>query len=391
MSTQSLFPHRFTSPRDAATPYASANTSSLDAPRCETTAQQDASSEVQTWAFDIVILGAGAGGTAVARHLSDPPISPTVALVEPSSYVYDQPEWMDVGTSAKEKEETRHRRDVPGGTIWIRGRAVQIDPDARRITMDTGDVVEYETLVVATGVEIRWDRLRGVQGELGTGGVCSVYGYDLAERTWEMIRSFSSGRAVFTATSSPYKGGTAPRQVLRQAVEVWRDRGVIDQVEVVFATAWSDAYAGGKEVDGRIEIPDARAFHLYTGYDLLEVRPDRAEAVFSIAKDASQSERVIPFDLLHIVPPMRPPAVVAHSPLAHSAGPLTGFLDVRPDALRHPQYKTVYGVGDVIGVQDVKTRAAAREHAQRVATAIREQVEHEGAETLAPVPGGSGA
>jgi len=389
MSTQSLHPHRFTSPRDAATPYATANASRPDASSHPALAQPDAAPEFQTWAFDVVILGAGAGGAAVARHLSDPPISSTVALVEPSSYVYDQPEWMNVGTSEKEKEETRHRRDVPGGTIWIRGRAVQIDPDAQRIAMDTGDVVEYQTLVVATGVEIRWDRIRGVQGGLGTGGVCSVYGYDLAERTWEMIRAFSSGRAVFTATSSPYKGGTAPRQVLRQAVEVWRERGVIDQIEVVFATAWSDAYAGENQIDERIEIPDARAFHLYTGYDLLEVRPDRAEAVFSIAKDASQSERVIPFDLLHVVPPMRPPAVIAHSPLAYAAGPLTGFLEVRPDTLRHPQYKTVYGVGDVIGVHDVKTRAAAREHAQRVAASIREQVEHEDASAGMSVPGKS--
>ncbi|PEN12923.1 hypothetical protein CRI94_13045 [Longibacter salinarum] len=322
----------------------------------------------RTWRFDVVILGGGEAGASVARALSVSSYTGRVALVEPSSYVYDQPGWIRVATSGERKEATRYHLKVPPGTTWIRRRAEGIDPDRGLVELDGNESISYEHLVVAAGIETRWDRIRGIGPNMDADGLCSVYGYEHAEHAWDVIRTFQGGRAIFTASSSPYKGGQAPYEVLRNAVDVWRNRGVLSSTELIFATAWAEAFSGVDDVD--LDISDAQDTHVYRGYDLVEVRPDLKEAVFTVEKGASQSQDVVRYSLLHIAPPMRPPAVVENSILAYSVGPMTGFMEVDPETLQHPKYPSVFGVGDVTGLRSLKTGRMARQQAKRVVQAI---------------------
>jgi sulfide:quinone oxidoreductase len=68
---------------------------------------------------------------------------------------------------------------------------------------------------------------------------------------------------------------------------------------------------------------------------------------------------------------MRPPALLEESELAHRDGPMRGYLEVDPASLRHRRFDTVFGVGDVIGVEGVKTGERARKQAAKVARALR--------------------
>jgi sulfide:quinone oxidoreductase len=62
------------------------------------------------------------------------------------------------------------------------------------------------------------------------------------------------------------------------------------------------------------------------------VRPGKKEAVFSVTREKIQEDQkvqekvqeVIPYDLLHVVPPMSAPTFVQMSPLAHMEGPDKG-------------------------------------------------------------------
>jgi len=322
----------------------------------------------QDWRFDVVILGAGAAGSAVAETLSQSSYTGKVAIVEPSTFVYDQPEWLRVATGSEKKERTRRHVRVPAGVTWIKSRAERIDPEHDRVHIERESSITYGHLILATGVEVRWNRIRGLDDVATTDRVCSVYGYEQAEHAWDVIHGFHGGRAIFTAPSSPYKGGKAPYTILKDATEVWRDQDVLSSTEVVFATAWNDAFHGGEEADPTIN--GAKSVRILSGYDLVEVRPDRQEAVFNVDKGNSQSQDVLRYALLHIAPPMRPPAVVEESVLAYPVGPMHGFLEVNAESLRHPRYRSVYGVGDVLGVQMVKTGERARRQAAQVVRAI---------------------
>ena len=320
----------------------------------------------------LVVLGGGEAGLAVLHALSDQSFASDIALIEPSSYHYNQRAWMEVGTQGTKKERTRSdlRPRIPPNVHWIQDRVARIAPDDRRLTVESNQDISYEYLVIALGTTVLWDRIRGLKDNLGASGICSVYGYEQSERTWEMIRDFPGGRAFFTAPSSPHKGGTAPLQILREAESLWRKTGVREHTDLFFTI-------GPTEPDGEPEYAKllnespSEDLHVFDGYELTEVRPDAQEAVFSVRKGQSSSQDVLRYDLIHVVPPMRPPALLEESGLAHPSGPMKGYLEVDPASLRHKRFPTVFGVGDAVGVEEVKTAQRARKQAKKVAHVLR--------------------
>jgi sulfide:quinone oxidoreductase len=335
----------------------------------ETPATAPSEEEARSLSAHIAILGGGEAGLTVLEALAETDLLSEVALVEPSTHHYDQPAWVRVGTEGVAKEDTRSSEvfQVPPGVTWIQERVDGIDPERRTVTTSSDTKIQYDYLVVALGTTVRWDRIRDLEESLGSYGICSVYGYEQAERTWEMIRAFEGGQALFTAPSTPHKGGGAPLAILRRAEALWRETGVRDRTELFYTTAASsEAFEENNELD-----TEEADIHVYTGYDLIDVRPEQREAVFRVTKGQSQSRDVLAYDLLHVVPPMRPPGVVEESELAYRDGPMRGYLEVDPETLRHPRFDTVFGVGDVLGLEGVKTGERARKQAAAVARTLR--------------------
>lgn len=334
---------------------------------------QESSSVPVSSSFRVVILGGGEAGLTALDALSHTSLTPHLALIEPSAYHYDQPAWMRVGTGGLKKERTRSREDlqVPTDVTWYQQQATRIDPDASTVTLADGTRIGYDYLLVALGTETHWDRIRHLEEHLGRHGICSAYGYEQAERTWEMLHSFEGGRALFTAPSTPFKGGDAPLQILRRAEAVWSETGVRDRTELYFTTAAHPDLAGAPYAELMKREAARDDIHVYTGYELVDVRPEKHEAVFGVTKGNSQSEAVLPYDLLHVVPPMRPPALLEESGLAHRDGPLKGYMEIAADTFRHKRFGTVFGIGDAIGVEGVKTGERARRQAQAVAEMLQ--------------------
>jgi sulfide:quinone oxidoreductase len=328
--------------------------------------------------YGVVVLGGGEAGLAVVHALQDTALAADLALIEPSTYHYKQRAWMEVGTMGADKEQTRSALSsrLPSSVTWRQQRATRIDPEHQHVLLDSDETLEYDYLVVALGTNVLWDRIRGLEDHLGTAGLCSVYGYDLSERTWEMIRDFDGGRAFFTAPSSPYKGGTAPLKILRRAQALWHETGAAENTELFFmaATPKEDVDPNYAEL---LDRSTQGPLHVYHGYELCEVRPEQREAVFSVTKGNTSSQDVLQYDLLHVVPPMRPPSLLEQSGLAHESGPMKGYLAVDAESLRHRQFPTVFGVGDALGLDAVKTAERAREQAEIVARALRRTTQEE--------------
>lgn len=324
----------------------------------------------------VVIIGGGTAGIAVAGELKEDLDRLDVALIEPSSHYYDQAEWVRVGTEGLAKERTRRPEAsaIPAGVTWICDRVTSIDPGNQIVTTANEGRIGYTYLVVAVGINPLWDRIRGLEESLGKNGLCSIYDYEQAERTWEMIRTFQGGRAIFSAPSSPFKGGGAPLHVLHRADAVWRETGVRAQTELFFITAASADFAGREYVEQVEQDAAEKDVTVYFGHELIEVRPATREAVFSVTEGEPQSRDVLSYDLLHVVPPMRPSKAIETSDLAYQRGPMRGYLDVDPDTFRHKRYKNVFGIGDAAGLRSVKTGAHAREQAVALTDILRQDL-----------------
>ena len=304
----------------------------------------------------ILVIGGGAAGITAAAQLRRARPDLEIAILEPSAEHWYQPGWTLVGGGVFSLDETRRaERDlIPSGVTWIQEAATAIDPDHNRVTTSGGQTLHYEVLIVATGLTLAWDRIKGLAETLGTGGVCSNYSKDYAPYTWEAIQAFKGGNAVFTCAPMPIKCPGAPQKIAYLADDVFKQKRL--NASVIYATATPGIFgvptyaAPLREVVKRKGI-DARYNHVLT-----EVRADKREAVFTVKENDSERQEVINYDLLHVTPPMAAPAVVSASPLANGAG----FVEVDQASLQHVRYPNVFSLGDVSGMPNSKTAAAVR-------------------------------
>jgi sulfide:quinone oxidoreductase len=304
----------------------------------------------------ILVVGGGAAGITAAAQLRRARPSLDIAILEPASEHWYQPGWTLVGGGVFSLDETRRaERDlIPSGVTWIQAAARGFDPDHNQVTTSDGQTLQYDVLIVATGLTLAWDRIKGLGEALGSGGVCSNYSKDVAPYTWEAIQAFKGGNAVFTCPPMPIKCPGAPQKIAYMADDVFKKKRLA--AKVIYATATPGifgipAYAAPLREVVRRKGVDARYNHVLT-----EVRADTREAVFAVKENDSERQEVIPYDLLHVTPPMAAPAVVSGSPLANGAG----FVEVDQYSLQHVRYPNVFSLGDVSGMPNSKTAAAVR-------------------------------
>src|ERR1700687_5164434 len=154
--------------------------------------------------YAIVIAGGGASGLTVAAELKRRHPGLDIAIVEPSEIHWYQPGWTLVGAGVFSRRQTERREEklIPKGVTWIRAAAASFHPEENVVRLSDGRQVRYDFLIACPGLKIDWDAIEGLTDTLGRNGVCSNYRPDTAEYTWQLIKSFRGGTALFSVTDA---------------------------------------------------------------------------------------------------------------------------------------------------------------------------------------------
>ncbi len=314
----------------------------------------------------VLIVGGGAAGITVAARLMRAGsggagrVEVRVQLLDPAQTHDYQPLWTLVGGGVMPREATRRRQAdlIPPGVEWLQDAAASFDPERNTVTTRGGQALGYDALVVCPGLQLDWHKVKGLEGNIGRAGICSNYAYDTVNSTWEAIRAFKGGDAVFTHPATPIKCGGAPQKIMYLADEAFRNAGVRDKARIHFYSGdpaiFKSPHYGATliKVIERKGIEPPRFKH-----SLKEVRVDAREAIFDDLD--KKTEVVQKFDLLHVTPPMSAPDVIKQSPLAGSSG----WVDVDKATCRHVKFANVYSLGDCSNLPTSKTGAAIRKQA----------------------------
>ncbi len=204
------------------------------------TAEAPVSSESksgQSRRFKVVIVGGGTAGISVAARLCNAMPEPDVAIVEPSETHYYQPLWTLVGGGVVNKEKSARAESglIPKGATWVRDSVTKLDPENDQVITAGGETIGYDFLVVACGIEINWDGVKGLAGAVGKNNICSNYDYDTVDYTWQTIKNFQGGTALFTMPPPPIKCAGAPQKIAYLADDAFRKQGVRDKSKIIYA------------------------------------------------------------------------------------------------------------------------------------------------------------
>ena len=312
----------------------------------------------------IVIVGGGSAGISVAARLFRALKQPDVAIIDPAENHYYQPLWTLVGGGVFKKEASRRAEKdyIPHGATWIKESVVELCPDQNKVVTDGGRTVEYDYLVVAAGIQIDWGKIKGLEGHLRQDGLCSNYAYEQCEGTWETIKNFTGGDAIFTQPSSPIKCAGAPQKIMYLADDHFRKAKVRDKSRVTFVSGAPSIFSVKEYAATLNEVIKRKGIETRYKHDLVEVRPQSHEAIFRSLEDGS--EVVMHYDMMHVTPFMSAPDFIKRSPLAQTAaGPTKGYVKVDKQTLRSPDFANVFAIGDSSALPTSKTGAAIRKQA----------------------------
>ena len=323
----------------------------------------------------VLIVGGGSAGCAVASSLLARDPSLKITIIEPSEHHYYQPAWTLVGGGVFDIEKTRvpTSQVIPQGVTWERGTVDVLLPDTNRVQLSDGREIGYEYLIVAPGLALRWDRIEGLSEALGRHGVTSNYRYDLAPYTWKLVRELKRGRVLFTQPGMPIKCAGAPQKAMYLSCDHWHREGLTDQIDVQFHNAGAVLFGVKEFVPPLMEYVERYRANLCFNSNLVAVDGPAGKATFEDKlADGTVTRRVVDFDMLHAVPPQAPHDFVSNSPLSDASG----WLAVDPQTLRHPTYENVFSLGDTCSAPNAKTVAAVRKQAPVVAENLLSVMHH---------------
>lgn len=319
--------------------------------------------------FEIVIVGAGAAGVAVAASLKSRKSDLEITIVDPADTHYYQPGWTMVGGGIFKPEKTVRNMDsiIPKGVKHIKAAVTAFEPDKNRIILEGNESLTYQRLIVCPGIKLDWDQIEGLSDTLGQNGVTSNYRYDLAPYTWKLVQELKQGRAIFTQPPMPIKCAGAPQKALYLSGDAWYRRDVLKNIDIQFNNAGGVLFGVQEYVPALMDYIKKYDATLNFFHNLVAVDGPAKKAWFDVVKPDTPVERIeMSFDMMHVCPPQTALDFIRESPLVDSAG----WVDVDQAILRHKEYDNIWSLGDVMNAPNAKTAAAARMQAPVVAENI---------------------
>ncbi|MBV8651587.1 MAG: NAD(P)/FAD-dependent oxidoreductase, partial [Alphaproteobacteria bacterium] len=234
----------------------------------------------------VVVIGGGFAGGTCARTLKrlDPGIE--VTLVEANKIFIACPFSNDViaGFRTLEEQQFGYDRLAQDGVALAFAAATGVDPQGRAVTLSDGTRLPYDRLVMAPGVDLKWD---GLPGYTEAAAATMPHAWKAGEQTLLLRRQLEAmkdgGVVVISAPANPYRCPPGPYE--RASLIAWYLKAkkpkskimILDAKDAfskqkLFQNAWAQLYPGRLEwvslSDGvKVTAVDAAAMTVTTDFE----------------------------------------------------------------------------------------------------------------------------
>jgi sulfide:quinone oxidoreductase len=321
----------------------------------------------------IIIVGGGNAGISVAAQLLRKNSKLDIAIIDPSEKHYYQPAWTLVGSGIFDIQKTeRNEADVmPKKATWIKESVQSFNPEGFAITTNNATYT-YDYLIVCPGIQLNWNAIKGLPETLGKNGVCSNYSFQSAPYTFECIKNFKGGKAIFHNPHTPVKCGGAPHKIMYMAADYFRKHGILDKSNIQYWSGAAKLFAVPQYEKTLLEVCKRGNIKLNFMERLDEIDGPKKRAKFvGIGENNKDVETWVEFDMIHVTPPQSAPDFIKNSHLANAGG----WVDVDKNTLQHVKYANIFSLGDASGLPTSKTGAAIRKQAPVVVANVLSLIE----------------
>ena len=292
----------------------------------------------------LVILGGGTGGTLGANRLRRMLAKDDVAITvvdQDDRHVY-QPGLLFVpfGLTHPEDIVRPRSRQLHPDIAFVRSEIDRVDIEANEVHLEGGRVLPYDVLVVATGARLVPEETEGLTGPGWMEKVFTFYTPEGAAALDAALATFDGGRLVVNVADMPIKCPVAPLEFCFLADWYFHERGIRDQVELVYATPLDGAFTKPVAASHLAGLLEEKGIELVTEFNVGEVDGDRGLLT-------GYDGREVPFDLAVVVPLHAGAAYVDRS---DGLGDEVGFVPTDERTLQAKAAPNIFVIGDASNV-----------------------------------------
>lgn len=313
----------------------------------------------------IVILGAGAGGTAFANRLATRLEGAQITVVDGRAQHWYQPGFTLIAAGLKPASYSISGTAdwLPKGITFVPEYAAEIDPVAKSVTTAGGTKLPYDYLIVATGLKLDWEAVEGFStdmiGQNGIGG--HYHSPEAALATYRQLDAVTTkgGDILIGRPATEMKCAGAPLKLAFLAEDMATTKGTRAKVNVTY-TAQNKGLFGVPIVSEKVRMLfGERGIAVKYEHVLKSVDAGAKTAVFT----TPDGDVELGYDFLNVIPPQRAPDIIRNSDLPWADKWVgQGWVEVDQKTLRHARYPEVFAMGDVAGVPKGKTAASVKWH-----------------------------
>jgi len=307
----------------------------------------------------IVIIGASTGGLPAAYDIKaklGTQHQVTVINISPTySFIPSNP-WVAVGWRTRKQVTFEIEPCLKKkGINFIAATVASIEPDKNSLTLNDGQSVDYDYLIIATGPKLAFDEVEGLGPKGYTQSICTL---EHAEEAYDKWQDFiqSPGPIVVGAAQGASCFGVAYEFAMIMDTALRRAR-IRDQVPITFVT--SEPYIGHLGLGGvgdskGLLESEMRQRHISF---ITNARINKAEAgklhiVEHNRRGEETEDHELPFAYSMILPAFK--GVDAVNTVGEDLVNPRGFIKV-DQYQRNPKWQNIYGVGVCIAIPPVET------------------------------------
>lgn len=314
---------------------------------------------------NIVIVGGGAAGIGVANMLSRYLDGAKITVIEPRSFHWYQPgqTLLLAGAYTTENDVVSPiDKYIDENIILKQDKVSELLPDSNTVKTESGDSIQYDYLIVSTGLELRYDLIEGLDtNEIGRNNIASIYyspeaGIASFKQAQQFVENSANGNALFTRPQGAMKCAGAPMKATNLVEFFAQESGNRSNFNFQYFTSEAQLFSV-KPFDQKLkEVWKKRDISANYEHVLTAVDSSAKTATFKTKDGLNKTHD---WDFIHVVPPMTPPKVVRDSALADSSS-YKGYMEVDKYTLQHKRYSNVFGIGDCVGTPIGKTAASVK-------------------------------
>ncbi|MDZ7831978.1 MAG: FAD/NAD(P)-binding oxidoreductase [Desulfobacterales bacterium] len=315
---------------------------------------------------NIVILGAGAGGTIVAnqlrRELDDSDFQITIIDKDEQHHYQAGYLFIPFGIYSKQDVLRPKREFIPKDVDFVVDRVTGVEPDKRQVVTEKSRY-NYDWLVVSTGCRIAPEEVDGLM-ETWQETAFDYYTLQGALNLRRKLKYFESGKLVVNIADTPFKCPIAPIEFVFMADAFFTRNGVRDRVEIELVTPLDGIFTKPAATRELTRMAEKKNIQLRTQFTLSEVNGQSKTIV-------SASGEEVGYDLLVSIPPNMGDNSLIDSGVADPMG----FMRTDRHTLKSQDFDRIYVLGDVTNVPTSKAGSVAHYESYTVTENILREIE----------------